>query len=52
MALAAQGGLPPTAEAAALDVLLGDILADPLSHTPAGFLLGLEAYTAAVTAQG
>jgi hypothetical protein len=50
MALAAQGGLPPTVEAAAIDVLLGDILANPLSHTPAGFLLGLEAYDALATA--
>jgi hypothetical protein len=52
MALAAQGGLPPAAEAAAIEVLVGDILADPLSHTPGGFLLGLGVYDAAVTAQG
>jgi hypothetical protein len=50
LALAAQGVLPPAAEAAALDMVVGDTLANPLSHTPGGFLLGLAAYDAAATA--
>jgi hypothetical protein len=32
--LAAQGVLPPAAEAAALDLLVADILANPVNHTP------------------
>jgi hypothetical protein len=50
VALAAQGDLPPAAEVAAIDVLVEDILADPLSQTPEGFLLGLEAFNTAATA--
>jgi hypothetical protein len=32
--LAAQGGLPPAAEAAAIDLLVADILANSVNHTP------------------
>jgi hypothetical protein len=31
-------------------MVVGDILANPLSHTPEGFLLGLAAFNAAVAA--
>jgi hypothetical protein len=46
----AQGDLPPAAEAAAIDSLVRDLLADPLSRTPEGFLLGVEVFNTAATA--